>query len=232
VAISVLNTDAGLSATTLVNAESAQTVTGLKTFDRDPNPPFAVSASSAVVTNLDADKLDGQEGSYYTNASNLASGTVPAARLSAANGASLVLLHANSGTNTSAAAANVDTIAISGLTAKDTLVIELSLASVTQTTATPLIYNSTDSVSITDIRPASGSFTAGLVRIATVHIRQMQSAATTVCANSMTLDGMTGNNATFTTNWTGSWTLALRHGGVTAGGTFQWSWAVYKIAGQ
>lgn len=32
---------------------------------------------------LDADKLDGQEGSYYQNASNLNAGTVPAARLSA-----------------------------------------------------------------------------------------------------------------------------------------------------
>lgn len=59
--ISVLNTDAGLSGTTLVNAESAQTVTGLKLFDRDPNAPFSVSASSAVVTNLDADKWDGQD---------------------------------------------------------------------------------------------------------------------------------------------------------------------------
>ncbi len=64
-AISVLNTDAGLSGTTLVNAESAQTVTGLKTFDRDPNAPFAVSAGSAVVTNLDADKLDGLEASAF-----------------------------------------------------------------------------------------------------------------------------------------------------------------------
>ena len=31
---------------------------------------------------LDADKLDGQEGSFYRNASNLNTGTVPTARLS------------------------------------------------------------------------------------------------------------------------------------------------------
>lgn len=61
-AISVLNTDAGLSGKTIANTEDAQTITGLKTFDRDPNPPFAVSSGSAVVPNLDADKVDGIEG--------------------------------------------------------------------------------------------------------------------------------------------------------------------------
>jgi hypothetical protein len=76
VAINVLNTDAGLSGKTIVNLEDAQTVTGLKTFDRDPNAPFAVSAASAVVTNLDADKLDGLEGSaYYVKATDGATGT-------------------------------------------------------------------------------------------------------------------------------------------------------------
>jgi hypothetical protein len=64
-AINVLNTDAGLSGKTLVNAEDAQTVTGLKTYDRDPNPPFAVASGSAVVPNLDADKLDGVEGASF-----------------------------------------------------------------------------------------------------------------------------------------------------------------------
>ena len=34
---------------------------------------------------LDADTLDGQEGSYYTNASNLSSGTIPAARVPTLN---------------------------------------------------------------------------------------------------------------------------------------------------
>lgn len=63
--ISVLNTDAGLSGKTIVNAEDSQTVTGLKTFDRDPSAPFAVSSGSAAVANLDADKLDGQDGAYY-----------------------------------------------------------------------------------------------------------------------------------------------------------------------
>lgn len=78
--VTVANTTAALSGKTLDLLESDQTITGLKTFDRDPSAPFAVSASSAKVTNLDADLLDGQEGTYYTNADNLASGTVAIAR--------------------------------------------------------------------------------------------------------------------------------------------------------
>ncbi len=42
--------------------------------------PFVVS-STTMVTNLNADLLDGQHGSYYRNASNLNAGTVPVARL-------------------------------------------------------------------------------------------------------------------------------------------------------
>lgn len=63
--ISIANTDASLSGKTVMTTATAETVTGLKTFDRDPNAPFAVSSGSAVVTNLDADKLDGKEGSAY-----------------------------------------------------------------------------------------------------------------------------------------------------------------------
>ena len=41
---------------------TAQTITALWTFDRDPSAPFAVSSGSAVVTNLNADMVDGIEG--------------------------------------------------------------------------------------------------------------------------------------------------------------------------
>jgi hypothetical protein len=58
--ISVLNTDSDLSAQTLLTAEGSHTVTGSQTFDRDPNPPFVVTSGSAVVTNLDSDKVDGR----------------------------------------------------------------------------------------------------------------------------------------------------------------------------
>ena len=61
----VLNTNADLDGNTLETAENAYTITGLKTFDRDPSAPFAVTASSAVVPNLDADKLDGKEAAAF-----------------------------------------------------------------------------------------------------------------------------------------------------------------------
>ena len=43
--------------------------------------PLAIS-STTLVSNLNADKLDGQHGSYYRDASNLNAGIVPSARLS------------------------------------------------------------------------------------------------------------------------------------------------------
>lgn len=66
--------------TQYVHLTNPRTITGLVTFDRDPAAPFAVSASSAAVTNLDADLLDGQHGGYYRNADNLNAGTVVVAR--------------------------------------------------------------------------------------------------------------------------------------------------------
>jgi hypothetical protein len=67
----ILNTDANINAKTVLIAEGAATITGLQTFDRDPNPPFAVSSGSAVVPNLDADKLDGIEGAAFVQSANL-----------------------------------------------------------------------------------------------------------------------------------------------------------------
>lgn len=63
--ISILNTDANLSGKTLLKAEDSQTITGAKTFDLDPNPPFVVTSGSAVVPNLDADKVDGKEAAAF-----------------------------------------------------------------------------------------------------------------------------------------------------------------------
>lgn len=57
--VAVLNTDASLTGKTLMAKEVSETITGVKTFDLDPSAPFAVSSGSAVVTNLDADSVDG-----------------------------------------------------------------------------------------------------------------------------------------------------------------------------
>lgn len=69
----VTNTDAGTAGKTIDFTESNQTVTGLKTYDRGASAPFAVVPGAAKVDNLDADKLDGQEGSYYSDPANLSS---------------------------------------------------------------------------------------------------------------------------------------------------------------
>lgn len=52
------------------NFGDTETITGAWTFDRDPSAPFVVTASSAVVTNLDSDYLDGQHGAYYLARAN------------------------------------------------------------------------------------------------------------------------------------------------------------------
>ena len=68
--IQVINTDADLAGNTLVTEENAYTITGLHTFSRSTNAPFAVVSGAAVVANLDADELNGQHGSYYLAAAN------------------------------------------------------------------------------------------------------------------------------------------------------------------
>lgn len=78
--------DARLSANVaLLNA--VQTFTAAKTFAAAAaftaaGAPFTVS-STTLVTNLNADLLDGQHGAFYQNAGNLSAGTIPDARLSA-----------------------------------------------------------------------------------------------------------------------------------------------------
>lgn len=61
------------------NIADPETITGLWTFDRDPSAPFAVTPGSAVVTNLDADLLDGNHASAFA----LASHTHPASEITA-----------------------------------------------------------------------------------------------------------------------------------------------------
>ena len=152
------------------------------------------------------------------------------------DGGKLELLKANSGTSTSAAAADVDTIALTGLTAKDTLVVLATVALVTQGCGAVYVRNSTDAVNLLILEPTL--IGAGGGRLIDGFIRQAQAGVTTVDsfgianANSNVTVYATGRTGTFTTNWTGAWTLALRHDGVTAGGTLQWSWAVYKLKGQ
>ncbi len=79
------------SSLTSVGTLGILNVTGVTTASRfvsnvaQGTAPISV-ASSTLVTNLNADFLDGLDSSYFTNASNLSSGIVPSARITAASG--------------------------------------------------------------------------------------------------------------------------------------------------
>lgn len=60
----------------LARVADAESISGLWSFSRSTNPPFAVNAGAALVTNLDADLLDGQQGSYYLDLDNILSNVI------------------------------------------------------------------------------------------------------------------------------------------------------------
>lgn len=151
---------------------------------------------------------------------------------------SVTLLKANSGTDTNTVATNLDTYAISGLTAKDSLYAEFNVYAVTQAAnaGNLSLVSSTDSNTVL-ITPVAATVTATSGAFGVATIRQSQSGATTLQSlgwggqDAGSLEGRSRSPAV-TTAWTGSWTIALRYPGMVAGGTLEWSWALYKIAGQ
>lgn len=148
----------------------------------------------------------------------------------------LKLLKSNNGTDASAGAATVDSFTISGLTANDSLEVLYTLESSSQATAGVFLTNATDSVNLISLVGGNtlGANTAVQGR---AMLRQRQNVSTTFAA---TADGQilggarsdTSASVSVTTAWTANWALALRHGGVTAGGTMKFGWSVYKKAGQ
>ena len=95
---------AGASST---EGTTSYTQTGLITFDRDPSAPFAVVSGSAVVANLDADKLDGIDSTGFVLAItsvdneivrfNGTGGQVQGSGITIADGAAGTLAGSNSG---------------------------------------------------------------------------------------------------------------------------------------
>ena len=223
--------------------------------------------SSAVTTSLDY-KLSGVTGTdkavSKTGTETLTNKTVNGVVLDATGAATsyldktgsystptgatgaLTLIRANSGTNATAAATNVDTASISGLTAKDSLIIYYANDTVTQATAVCNLYHNTDTTQICNLGGTLTPSTAD-ADVGMVILRQFQFPTSGLRYSSLFSGGTvalgsggtTGSSVVahlqnFTTAWTGDWVLALRTGtgGVTAGGTFRWSWSVYKLAGQ
>ncbi len=147
-------------------------------------------------------------------------------------------LHAASGTDTNAAATTVDSVALTGLTANDSLLIITEFITVTQNTAQALLYSVTDSVSLAQVSQSPLASGGNPACMGVAIMKTPQGSTTSI---SSIFQGMQGTSTRWdyfayatsvTAAWTSNWTLGLRHGGVTAGGTFKWAWAVYKLLGQ
>lgn len=163
----------------------------------------------------------------------------------AAGGAgAMTLLHAAKGTNTSTSANTVDSIALSGLTQLDTIVIYFNCRQITQDNGNGISFYSSTDATILGRLSADGAMSAGQVMGGTVTLRCDQNSTTTynmftvsVINNGNSTTGTTSAltnlaDKTFTTAWTSPWTLALHSDGMTSGGTLRYNWSVYKVAGQ
>lgn len=160
----------------------------------------------------------------------------PAGAAGAPGTSQITLLKAGSGTNSTYSSTNVDTVAITGLTNLDTLIVEWLIEAVTTNLVTCALVNTTDSVSFFQMRGSNANFAAGLGAMGTVRVRQFTSSNKSImCTQFAYNNGGTSfiaqGNPTFTTAWTGNWTLALQMTAVSAG-SVKWMWAVYKLAGQ
>ena len=152
------------------------------------------------------------------------------------------LIGATSGTDATAAATSVKTFAISELTTLDSLKVFVRHSASSAAVAAPCLYHGTDSVVIIALLNGTNDLSSGTYAGAEINIGVDQSDLKHVFAIGpvhATVDG--GNNgivraklSTVTTDWTGSWNLSLRTGtgGVTAGGTYHYKIAVFKVAGQ
>lgn len=209
----ILNTNADLEGRTLTTAEGNYTIDGLHTFDRGTSAPFAVVAGAAKVSNLDADKLDGQTGADYhdaslltgtyaalsgasittLNASNLASGTVPTARL-------------GSGT------ANIGTVLRGDQTYGLAFGLDICNLRLSLTTATPVTTANVTAATTVYAALYRGNrvalYTGTVWVVVSVAELTVAVPATTVTPFDIFLDYNDGTPALSTTNWTNDTTRA------------------------
>lgn len=141
-----------------------------------------------------------------------------------------------SGTDTNAAAATVASVATGTLTAFDTLRVVYTIESVTAATNNIVIYSVTDGVSIITIS-AGSQLAAGSIYQGEATVRVRQGSTTLVVGTAFGMNSASASEsasaiATLTTAWTTGLTIGVRHTGVLATGTFKYSVAFYKVAGQ
>lgn len=152
----------------------------------------------------------------------------------------ITLVGGAQGTNTSAAAANMSTIAVSGLTSLDRLLVLWEIETVTQDVTGPvMIYNSTDSIAYTNLIAAGAGVSAGtgfagwcLLTCSHVDTHKVTPTNTYTTQSGGAMVNFSGGIATMSTLYTGSYNVSFRHSGVVAGGTAHYSWSIFKLAGQ
>lgn len=163
--------------------------------------------------------------------------TVAIAAFTALN--SLQPLAVAHGTSVAAGATDVTTCPIpGGLNADDRLLVFYEIESATQLTTIPFLRSQTDGINLVGLQ-AQNNIAAGNQTSGFAILQQRPSGPTALRAVSFSMDAagssVTPNlrsdveNVALTTPWTSPWTLTLHHGGVVAGGTFSYSWAVYRF---
>lgn len=141
----------------------------------------------------------------------------------------------NSGIDTTILPSTLDSVAISGLTATDMLVVYYNLNSVDNDVGTIELYNSTDTVKISEV--SFNTLYAGTAESGIINISQLQSSNKDIkvlnLAGGDNFNGGRRLQSVFSTPWTGSWILALNNtGGISIGGSLHWNWSVYKIGAE
>lgn len=205
---------------------------------------LSLGALGRVMQSDGSNVVFGTDGSALTglNATNLASGTVPSARLGSGGAGAgakvlsdaqtfitppqdITRLTANTGTTTDAGINYLDSYTVSGLTAKDRLVVYASAGAGGTNMNDFGVYNSTAGVAFAD---SIGNNNIHMVKvtiwyqdgIGVISLAEMYNAST----------GVIQSYTAVSFTWTGSWGLSLRSGGVS--GSHKWSWLVELHKGQ
>lgn len=140
----------------------------------------------------------------------------------------VTLLYANTGTGTLGAPGNWDTRAISGLTAKDRLLVYATLVGSAGTT---LLYHNTDGVTLATGNTGTSATHGNLFQYA-LGQGNLTSNIGVMAESYSGADVLVGTAAivSVTTTWQSAWTIALRTD--TGGTSIYWMWQIYKLPGQ
>ena len=226
-----INRAAGLT------ASSIATLTN-KTIDGDDNTLLDIALAS-IKAQTQGDVFYAAAAGVVTRLPASTAGRVLKTGGAAANPSfadpNVTLLAAGSGTDTTEAEHTLATVAISGLDAKDSLLVIVTVSQITQAGTRILLRNDTDGVNFGTNTPGAtigaGSFVCGQFLV-----KQSQEGNTSIITHSIG-DGSAEvathavSQHTATTPWTSAWTLAIRSLGQTAGGTERFTYKVYRLRG-